>query len=500
MTVASVPSALSIPQTPTPSSTRSATHPVSTALLYFDGVSELVTCTQASFTWNYSGPADQQLSLTITNSHVAQQPSSNIIPITTLITSSVDPSLNKYTWSSVNVPPGWYKLDASIPAESLSVDSTVFYVHAGSNTSCLSSSYASSLAHHTVNVGAIVGGTLGLVGLALAAGLFCLLCARRRKKRQSAPASLPFTQDRKRRSPVFLSIKRWDKLGSVDSHMAATAVTTADPRRGTRQQSIHSISPSHKSLSDSVNLPVLEYSRDISRTRLNGDEECTSPTNSTLLKSARQPSSPPNILDDAVALSIQARLDAYTLPEQARIQNSRRQDKTYPPSTHSSRRRRYSNASSIAASTAMSLVAAPESEMPGRSQPDLKTDPTFELKPRKGARKPVPLYDPSTDPAYLNAPLSISPDSIASPLSAGHPLYTDDPFARPIPVLSTRSSTGTLDGVSSTACHTSSSPHYMARSQSNSAIQRELVHKGSFGFEGRPMHVLIPDLPLPQQK
>jgi len=40
----------------------------------------------------------------------------------------------------------------------------------------------------------------------------------------------------------------------------------------------------------------------------------------------------------------------------------------------------------------------------------------------------------------------------------------------------------------------------MSQSQPNGGAARELAHKSSFGIEGRQMHYLMPDMPLPQKK
>ena len=414
-----------------------------------------------------------------------QKPQPSVSPVSELITSAADASLYSYSWPTVSVPPGWYILNATLPEQSFSVSSTDFYVHSGSTTSCLSNSILASTVRSHTNVGAIVGGVLGAVAaFFLAAAIIYLL--RKRKAKKSGPgfasASGPFSDDRKRRNT-------WDHLSSVDS---MHTVGAADARKFSQQHSNHSTT--HKSFTDSVNLPVLDYSRNISRASLNGDED-------------KSPSSSVETADSvlkAVSRSSLPRHDAYAVPEQAHTQDSRRQDRTYATnldrtnSAHSSRRRKPSDASSFAASAALSTerasvyaTASPSPVPFARSQTDIATKPAPFIesnKARKTARKPVPLYDASVEPP----PASPENASPSSPTNANHPLYTDDPFARPTPMLATRSSSGTLNG--------SNGPHYIARSQSNTAISRELTHKGSFGLEGRQMHYLIPDMPLPQKK
>lgn len=466
--------------------------------LYFNGIPELSACASATFSWLYSGPSNEHLSLFITNEGVSQTPQPSASPVSELITSTADPSSESYTWSLVNVLPGWYKLNASLPQQSITVSSPVFYINSGATTSCLSSSSPSNTAGSHTNVGAIVGGALGVLAALILAAVLIFYLLRREKKLRSASASDSHPADRNRslNSP-FSPIKVWNHLASVDSHLAMGADAS-------RQHSIHSAA--HKSFTDSVNIPVLEYShshsRDISRTSLNGEEEKGSTSSSV--------DGVNNVLNTA-----QPHLDAYAVPEQAHTQNSRRQDKTYPTnleranSAHSERRHKPSESSSLAASTASSLVTAaerasvyasasstpaPVSRTDFAPKPALSVDDLSSYKPRKAARKPVPLYDPSADPTPSSAE-NVSPHS---PTNANHPLFTDDPFARPTPVLATQSSSGTLNGIST--------PHYisrsqsMSRSQSNGGATRELVHKNSFGLEGRQMHYLMPDMPLPQKK
>ncbi|KAF8621228.1 hypothetical protein AX15_007944 [Amanita polypyramis BW_CC] len=544
---------LSASPTTKPSSTSASARP--TALLYFDGIPQLTTCEQATFTWKYTGPISEQLLLYITDDDQAQQsatanssgvPNSN--PRNVTIADNIDPSLGTYTWQSVNVPSSWYKLNANISSQSFSVSSTAFYVHAGTNTACLTST--SPFQSHTpgshTNMGAIVGGVLGGVVLVLAAALAYLLYTRRLNKSGAASPSTPYTEDRKHgRKPFLFPTRSWDQLRSIDSHMLVSAATTSgtgDTRASDqRQRSIHSAR--HKSFSDSVNLPVLDYSRDVSRASLNGDEEKGSPTSMYSYKSPIDSGPSPPIdstgLPQApISRLQQPRPDPHAAPEQAHIQDSRRPDKTY--AAHLDRAnsaRRKPSDSSLAASTIMSLVSAAEqgsgrsslapSPTPqSRSQLDLTRNPISSSteftspdlnspatpgsapkssKPRKAVRKPVPLYDPSVDPDYISTSVSSSfahgsssPEMItpSSPTNVNHPLYTEDPFARPEPLLSSKSSTGTLNGSPTSA----SGGHYVARLQAQTGAQRELAHKSSLGFEGRQMHYLIPDMPLPQKK
>ncbi|KAF8341888.1 hypothetical protein F5887DRAFT_975450 [Amanita rubescens] len=277
--VTTVPGALSLTLTATPTSSSSSAPAASSSAavhFYFNSISELSSCANATFSWLYSGPSNQKLSLLITNNGVSQTPQPSASPVSELITSTADPSSESYTWSLVNVTPGWYKLNASLPKQSINVSSPVFYINSGSTTSCLSRSSPSNTATSHENVGAIIGGVIGAFAGIIIAAVILFFLLRREKKLRSAATSNPYPADGKRdlNSP-FSPVKVWNHLASVDSHMTAAADAS-------RQHSIHSAA--HKSFTDSVNIPVLEYShghsRELSRTSLNGEEEKGSPSSS----------------------------------------------------------------------------------------------------------------------------------------------------------------------------------------------------------------------------
>ncbi|CAA7270253.1 unnamed protein product [Cyclocybe aegerita] len=114
----------------------------------------------------------------------AAEPSS----ITTIIASNLDPGDMSYTWTSVNVPQGWYILTASLPERAYSVNSQSFFVHPGSSTACLPVATSSSSTSSTpsgspspttttipvgassssVSIGTIVGISIGAVALVAA--------------------------------------------------------------------------------------------------------------------------------------------------------------------------------------------------------------------------------------------------------------------------------------------------------------------------------------------
>ncbi|KAJ3490260.1 hypothetical protein NLJ89_g11450 [Agrocybe chaxingu] len=111
------------------------------------------TCQSATIFWFYNGP-ESPLSLVVTNvaggspylMKLALSPTGAAEPssITTIIASSLDPGAMTYTWTSVNVPQGWYILTASLPERAYSVNSQPFFIHPGSSTACLPAVTSSS--------------------------------------------------------------------------------------------------------------------------------------------------------------------------------------------------------------------------------------------------------------------------------------------------------------------------------------------------------------------
>lgn len=155
--------------------------------LIFTGVSSLTTCESGNVSWAYAGPSSS-LSLTITNIGVAQadppgssasqppQTQTFSLPVTfsndlslraiptfladeqglpdtvvTLLTEDLDPSVRAFTWNPINVPEGWYTLYATMDEYPLFQAEVYndFFVRRGSDVSCLSTSSTSSSFSHS---------------------------------------------------------------------------------------------------------------------------------------------------------------------------------------------------------------------------------------------------------------------------------------------------------------------------------------------------------------
>ncbi|KAL1664996.1 hypothetical protein GGF50DRAFT_101145 [Schizophyllum commune] len=221
----------------------------------FSSVDEMSTCEGADIKWVYAGP-DAQVRLEISSIDVIQSaaPSSTtsqtvsrslhltmsdgtLTParreatgiitseaaspssggITSLISTDIRASARTFTWSSVEVPQGWYNLNASIPSRNYVANlSPSFYVRNGADTSCLlgasttttsgsqgaetSSSATGSSAtavavgassSNPVDAGTIAGAVIGsIAGVTLLAGAFLWFLCRRRRQHKRTPSGV----------------------------------------------------------------------------------------------------------------------------------------------------------------------------------------------------------------------------------------------------------------------------------------------------------------------
>jgi hypothetical protein len=222
-----------------PVSTSSSAAPASTSPSFvWQTVAEMFTCGQTNVHWTYTGTSSP-LTLNITNINVAQpSPLSSIGPSSTsqaavtvsvtspplvkrqfngfggsylpsvneILIAGIDPAVNNFTWTSVNVPQGWYQIYANVQ-NTVQTTSSSFFVQNGTNTNCVpqyavaapsTSAKSSSTSHVPVttgalssaqsghsHAGAIAGGVVG--GLAFLAVLFAAIffCFLRRRPSRS---------------------------------------------------------------------------------------------------------------------------------------------------------------------------------------------------------------------------------------------------------------------------------------------------------------------------
>ena len=305
----------------TPVSTSSSAAPTSTSPSFvWQPIAQMFTCGQTNVRWVFTG-SPSLLSLNVTNINVTQQaPLSSIGPSSTSLTSAsavavsatssslvvkrqfngfggsylpsvnefiiagIDPSVNNFTWTSVNVPQGWYQLNANVQ-NSVQASSSSFFVQNGTITSCVpqfvvgapstagssstspvpvaTSSPSSAPSSHS-HAGAIAGGVVGglaFLGAVFAAIFFCFLRRRPSRSRlqdedgggrrwselsfrklrsgKNFKSSIPKTSSNPRADQTIIgSDEEISTVGHEKAIAAAQASPHAPPHQPTRSQSL----------------------------------------------------------------------------------------------------------------------------------------------------------------------------------------------------------------------------------------------------------------------
>jgi hypothetical protein len=493
---------------PTSSSSASSTP---TSIFYFNNPPLPMTCGSSTITWVYRGPGTS-LDLQVTNVGVSQDtpppplipsststthniatsiigravPSALITPpdITMTIATNLAASSRTFVWNPVNVSQGWYSLSATVTSPPLPQIS--FYVRTGTNTSCLvaispsagsatitpasTSAFASipsqpashvSLVSNVVNVGIIVGASVGVAALMLL-GLW--LWCRRKKTGTSSGKSGNF-------------VHRWNGLSSTDSRGGFAAKPTSR-RHGS------SSSRQHLSHLDSVaNTLGADHEDDgigAEKSKVSAFFNEQGVALSTLPVLYHQSERPrPNRAYSASSFTS----NIFSMDDQGglhvRSSAHRKQSvDSYPPSSPLSPEAlrdsaQYMVAPVISSSNSQTTTGASSNyQQTSNDQSSISTSLPLSPSPPIGAtasresklmnrqsfgrkRKPVPVYDDGEEP----------------PLSSP----TSPTFAPPF-------------------------PHYTTTSKDSGVP--ELAHKSSFGpggIEGKPLHYLIPDMPMPNR-
>ncbi|KAK7059753.1 hypothetical protein R3P38DRAFT_2759140 [Favolaschia claudopus] len=522
-----------------PSSAQLAAPAVVTPAFAFNSIPEMTTCSEATITWQYSPvTADDPggLTLSITNENVAQPPA----PSTTVsgtfkppgsrglgrradiqrpIASSIDPGLRTFTWTSVDAPPGWYEIIATLPFPDFSRQSQAFYVQNGTDTSCINSTPASSsttsdptsppasptasssstisssggdgtlpvngaASTSKVNRGAIAGGVIG--GLAVIAAAIAAFFYFRYAAASSTSKGSPA-----KRGPS----RRWAGLGSTDSKTnmypspssRSAGASSGGSHRQTQTNSVGAMLDSNVYMIGNVGI----NSRP---SRMNDTTAEEDEVESSFFSPSQEKisSSPPGRSpfsesghghEDAVALDYIAPLPGNSAVTRnsststsSYMNSNFSRPRSHPSSPYNSPTSTEGPFSDSKRNTSSSVVhessypPAPSPAFPsGTSQTAAierrgsagSNEPAAAAAPptRRTPRKPVPQYNP-TDPSLTSPPAS-SP----TPLP-------------PVHDASDSSREGSLRGGMPGA--------------------PQLGHKSSFG-DGRPVHYLIPDMPPPQR-
>ncbi|KAF9450227.1 hypothetical protein P691DRAFT_774109 [Macrolepiota fuliginosa MF-IS2] len=509
-----------------------------------DFAAVLNSCTLHNVSWTFAGPSTP-LSLVATNFGVPQDPppslsslrptptfsdgnvlavpsgASNSGTVTTTIVGDVDPLASSVPWN-VNVPAGWYQIVATARAQ-FEAQSSPFYVQLGSDTSCLvtspppSSSGSSSpgstplpsptpgesttpipiSASKDTRIGVIVGVVAGVVVFMILV-LMVYLCLRRRKNAPDRPIG--------GKTGGAQLTRGWGGLGSLDSAHAnklnrrsrASRDITAVPRNIGRhsvtgstgaifaeyedQRSGHStpFSPSEEKFSTS---PV-SYAKNPFDDAEGSLALATLPSNggrpASLTSFRQEQISPTHPYPSTVDSLVLSNEPPYTPGRRSSVDAS-----SYPPVYPSPLPHHpYSSSPVVAADMARTSsvsssggAASSNSSHQQKKKVNRQSTGAQSITARKTPRKPVPAYDPSipsTISTYTSTPGSSSP-------SPATPLSTSSPFT------------------------SSAQGHYAKKAQHGTNTPEStamLAHKSSFGpggVEGKPVHYLMPDMPLPRK-
>ncbi|THH18841.1 hypothetical protein EW146_g2200 [Bondarzewia mesenterica] len=494
-------SILSISFLNSPSSSSTATSSVSSSTslafpFYFNTVAEMWTCGEATVTWNYLGSASG-LKLGITNDGVMQkaapthslsdgtssststasasglvrrQTSSTSVPtINQTLVTQLDPFAYNWTWSKVDVPQGWYVMEAFMGSSS--AQSTSFFVNNGTDVSCLigstpsssssspasatsASSAASSSSSAIVapvsgssrssHAGAIAGGVVGGVAFvsALLAALLFWFC-RRRPSRARARALGTETG-------IGGSNAKWSGLATITLGSVKKARHTSDSADALSKNA-HDPPPS-------------AVPSQLGHTPTGSDEQLHSfAEEKVVVPSNVAPAAMPFVLPPTKRASSSSSVANVGNQYRSRSSSQRALSSPDPP------RSGHHNTPSIE-SIAHTRLGRPVSYAVGHGSSPAEMIPLERAgttAARRAVRKPVPRYD-SSDFAEPSSP---PPAKIA--------------YGTPESGFEGGQSSGSVRG------HGSSSS-----SSSTVESMPKLHHQPSFGHM-RPMRVMMPDMPPP---
>ena len=491
----------------------------------------ITVCSSATISWGYLGP-NVTMTLQITNNGVPQQgpasssasPSQTLSnsnsavlptgtpppnPITITLSTNILPANSSYfIWNPVNLNQGTYIANASFPSYDsyqVSGSSKSFLIQASNDTSCLSpastppatSSSATSTSSGTgstgfpvrtssssTNTGAITGGVVGGVVFVLLILAFYLYFLRSKRTGRRAPASYSGG------GGIFgIRQKGWGGLSSVDSGHGAPAYGAADTpqrqRSKLRSSKMHPNGDSSRQRQSvgvgeaAVNGPKEEETRSYrsanrfspSKEKFSSSEEIVGMTTLAANGGKRQSDLTESSYNDHGfngAVSGPRRWPSVhstaSLPVGARRPSI---DLAHTP---------YVTSASVSTSQLPSSTSSPNAEV--APVVDHVASDASQQDRKKTPRKPVPVYTPS--PAPSPPPQYLNP-------------FPSDDFAPRIPSLVIPPINFNPEAG---AKQKRSSGHYSMNSRSP-ATEQQLHHKSSFGIEGKPLHYLVPDMPLP---
>lgn len=454
-------------------------------------------------------PSSTNPSNTFTDLRRAVPTAANPVPLATTValSANVPGPLLDLTWAAVTVPQGWYVINATTQSPEYTVLSPAFYVHTGVDTSCLlavttstisspgSTSFpipvgGSSTSSGGAGTGTIIGATIG--SAAFVAALFAIwLCFLRRRRNRSQGGDF-------RKGLAH----RWNGLSSTDAGL------TGGGTLGSYQHQAHRVG----SMGTIQTLPSDEAvgAEKYYSTTGKFDDDTTSNGHGGLAFLPVLTHAQPNAVALGRTYSTSSSVSAHGGPPQNEVYAStpapfRRgsitdsvhgrqsvDSTTYPPTSptrHSTLTRTHSNSKSAA----LGYPPSPTSPQGDTNNNNYTTSPIDAATKQANRhslgrkRKPVPAYDPNQNPSTPVSPAAFQVPPVPSPSP-----YSSEPSPSPEPSVVSHSAndTGGAGG-----------GHYATRSplgQDHSVP--DLTHKSSFGpggVEGKPLHYLIPDMPMP---
>ncbi|THH17012.1 hypothetical protein EUX98_g9207 [Antrodiella citrinella] len=448
--------------------------------LSFNDIGQMTTCAAGTISWTTAGDPTA-LTLYVTNANNFDGGPEPQRVFTFLIAANINPSLEVYTWSPVNVTAGQYHL-LGIFDGSLGTSAT-FLVVDGGDDSCLSAASNSTVGPSSTSspsptgvpvvsgalssgssshAGAIAGGVIGGVVLILLIlfGLFAFLRLRRRSKHVRTP------------SGAVGGAGKWNGLASRDSNLHSVLPTYASGDRkvpgGIRRQSAGLSSDEHgmrmelpSPVASDEDVSTLAEEEKIAHAHALGNAYFNTVTP---LPYTGQPhhrhSSSGSRLDSPIAQVSPAASTRST----NRAATLAKLDPSLSPKT-----RRPSLDGRVLSSAPASAVQTPVSAASQAEMIPMNVN-RASTGPRKATRKPVPTYGSTPSVAAMERERSAS--------SGGHPRDAHGDSATTLNAQDAwKSSASSREDVRSIA----------------------LSHKSSFG-DGRPVHYLIPDMPPPQRE
>ena len=114
--------------------------PSPTNVLTFTPPHNLTTCTQANFTWTFSGAQSTAISIVVTNERsTGFTVQGGGVLVSRTLSTPVQAATCFVVWDAVDIPAGQYSVIAFDTSRAIGIfsQSPAFFVQAGSNTSCL---------------------------------------------------------------------------------------------------------------------------------------------------------------------------------------------------------------------------------------------------------------------------------------------------------------------------------------------------------------------------